>query len=387
MRVLHIGKFYAPFAGGIENFMRDLLPALQTKGVDTAAIVHDHRFGRRSIHKNNKIPIIFRVPSYGNLLYAPVSPEFPLALNQVIRTYKPDILHMHMPNTSVFWAAALPCARHIPWVIHWHSDVVFSDIDRRLSIAYRLYRPFEQYLLKKAALIVATSPPYLATSSPLSAWHDKCEVVPLGLDAERLKAPDSNLNNWAEQVWRRGKTRILSIGRLTYYKGHEVLIRAAAHMPDAHVLIVGQGDRKRYLKQMVAKLDLGERVTLRGFIPESKLQALLATCDCLCLPSIERTEAFGLVILEAMRYAKPVVAGNVAGSGMGWVVQHKQTGLLVQPGDPEDLAHALLVLAKSPDLRKRMAHAAVERFNAVFHIDRVAKEIAVMYQDVLVPKV
>ena len=381
MRVLHIGKFYPPFAGGMENFLGDLLPSLKRLGVDVSALVHNHRDSGRKA-KTTDFPV-YRVPCYGNLLYAPVSPGFPLVLKQVIKKFCPDILHIHTPNTSAFWVMTLSCARRIPWVIHWHADVVLSEIDRRMAVAYRIYRPFEQHLLSRAATIIATSRPYLITSKSLYPWRNKCTVIPLGIDSARLKMPDGNLKNWAERIWGHKKTRVLAIGRLTYYKGHEVLIRAAARAPDLRVLIVGEGDRKRRLDSLLAELGLRERVTLLGFMEEERLQALLASCDCLCLPSVERTEAFGLVLLEAMRYAKPVVASDVPGSGIGWVVKHEETGFLIPPGDSIQLARALEVMAEVPALRGRMGQAAEERFNKIYQIDRVSTEIMGVYEAVL----
>ena len=175
---------------------------------------------------------------------------------------------------------------------------------------------------------------------------------------------------------------MLAIGRLTYYKGYEVLIRAAARAPDLRVLVVGEGDRKRRLDTLIARLGLGERVTLPGFLEEARLHALLASCDCLCLPSVERTEAFGLVLLEAMRYAKPVVASDVPGSGIGWVVKHEETGFLIPPGDSIQLARALGAMAEAPALRERMGQAAEERFNKIYQIDRVSVEIMGVYEAV-----
>jgi rhamnosyl/mannosyltransferase len=368
----------------MENFMGDLLPALERRGVTTAALVHNHEFGRRKCPGRDWEERIDRVPSYGKFLYTPVSPGFPLALTRAVRSFRPHILHLHLPNTSAFWVMAIPAAARIPWVVQWQSDIVKSVFDRRLAFAYNLYRPLEQRLLGRAAAIVSSSLRYLESSEPLSPWRGKCRVVPLGIDGKRLCKPDREHVRWAEEeVWHRGCARILSIGRLTYYKGHEILIQAASRMPDAHVLIVGQGDRKKHLKQRIAELGLGQRVTLQGFVPDHQIRALLSSCDMFCLPSIERTEAFGLVILEAMGYEKPVVAADVEGSGMGWVVRHGETGYLVPPGDPVAMAEALRFLAGNPDLRKRMSRAALERFDADFHIDRVAQEIHAVYGDVL----
>src|SRR5690606_16604154 len=117
------------------------------------------------------------------------------------------------------------------------------------------------------------------------------------------------------------RLRILSVGRLTYYKGHEVLIRAAAALEEAEILTAGRGERRKTLEDLILRLGVGGRVRLFGPASEDELGELLESCHCLCLPSIERTEAFGLVLLEAMRAGRPCVVTDVPGSGMSWVVE------------------------------------------------------------------
>ena len=380
LRVLHIGKFYPPFVGGMENFVGDLLPALERCGITTAALVHGHEFGRRRTYTKDEEKRIFRAPSYGNLLFAPVSPVFPIYLLRIIADFKPHILHMHLPNISAFWAILFSRTRKIPWILQWQSDVIFSKINFRLGAAYR---PFEQYILGKAKQIIVATPPYLSSSAALSKWHRKCRVIPLGLDEKRFEKPGANLLKWAETIWRPGKMRVLSIGRLTYYKGHEILIKAATKLPETHTLIIGKGDLRDRLDNMVRTWGLNERVELVGFVSDEKLTALLATCDVLCLPSIERTEAFGLVLLEAMTFSKPVVVSNVPGSGMAWIVCHEKTGLHVVPGDADDLSAALQLLCDKPEMRKTLGNAGKMRFNEFFRIEQTAERTASLYQEMI----
>lgn len=382
LRILHIGKFFPPATGGIENFLGDLLPALERIGLTTAALVHDDPGASPPTFPQDSVKI-FRVPCYGTLLYAPISPGFPSAVIQTIRSFKPDILHFHVPNTSAFWALPLLCTADLPWVIHWHADVVPSVIDRRMALAYRLYRPVERLFLKRARAVIATSHAYLQTSTALSDFKDKCHIIPLGLDRHRLRPPDESGLRLAENLWGRSSFRILVIGRLTYYKGHDVMLEAAASLPDARILIVGNGERESILKKRIHIQGLADRVSMPGFMPEADLHALLATCDCLCLPSIERTEAFGLVLLEAMRYGKPVVASDIPGSGIGWVVENGITGFLVPPADPVALAESLRMLQSQPLLKTKMGQAASDRFMRLFQIDRIAQEIKLLYHFLL----
>jgi glycosyltransferase involved in cell wall biosynthesis len=393
MRVLHIGKYFPPFAGGMEHFLADLLPALNALGVEAAALVHHERSGWHGARPTTPAdPQVYRVPTYGRLLYAPLSPAFPRWLDRLIGELRPDLLHLHLPNTSAFWALALPSARRLPWVVHWHSDVVASTLDRRLSLAYGLYRPFEQRLLARARLIIATSPDYLDSSPALAPWRKRCAVVPLGLEAVRIPDPDAASRAKAEALWSAvdpssGSAprpwRILAIGRLTYYKGHEVLIRAAAERPEASVLIVGSGDLADALLGSIAALGLTERVQFAGHQPGPILNALLASCDLLCLPSIERTEAFGLVQLEAMRFAKPVVVSDIPGSGTGWVVRQAANGLTVPPGDPAALALAIDRLGHDSELRQRLGHAGAQALKTRFDIVHVADQIVRLYAETL----
>jgi glycosyltransferase involved in cell wall biosynthesis len=382
MRVLHIGKFFPPVTGGIESFLGDLLPALGRGGVTAAALVHDDICQKQGLVCNGKTTI-FRVPCYGTLLYAPVSPAFIFAMRKAIHAFQPDILHFHVPNTSAFWALPLPTARALPWVIHWHADVVPSLIDRRMALAYQLYRPIEKLFLRRAQSIITTSQAYLDTSYALIDFKDKCHIVPLGLDPQRLKQPNDTELRWAETLWGQPGGRILVIGRLTYYKGHEVLLDASVALPDARILIVGNGERESSLQRRIHTLGLSNKVSLLGSLPESNLHALIASCGCLCLPSVERTEAFGMVLLEAMRYGKPVVASDIPGSGIGWVVKSGVTGYLVPPGNPVLLSGSLRKLFDRPELKLRMGRSALKRFLEVFQIDHIAQEVILLYHQIL----
>jgi len=174
LRVLHIGKFYPPVHGGMEVFLADLIDAQRSQVIEAFALVHGTPLA-------DDPPWLVRVPVLAHLVYAPIAPGFRLALAQAIDRFQPQVLHLHMPNNGVFWALTLQAARNIPWLLHWHSDVVFADDHKKLSLAYKIYRPFEVAVLNRVERIVVTSPPYLQASQVLAPWRDKCIVVPLGL--------------------------------------------------------------------------------------------------------------------------------------------------------------------------------------------------------------
>lgn len=377
MRVLHLGKYYPPYRGGIEQFLGDLLPALRRLGIKPAALVHAHA-GAEKIE--NPFPI-WRAPSYGRLLYAPISPLFPAWLDAMICDFRPDLLHFHLPNLSAFWALIVPAARRLPWVVHWHADVVPSRIDFRLCLAYQAYRPLEQALLGRAEKIIATSPPYRNSSLALKPWLSKTVVVPLGLDPTRLGEPDQKSRFWAEQQWgREDWLRLLCVGRLTYYKGHRVLLDALAQLEGVRLLCVGGGELLAQLAAQIRQAGLGEKARLLGEVSEGYRNALLASCDVLVLPAVERTEAFGLVLLEAFVYGKPVIATQVEGSGMAWVVEEGRTGFLVPPGDAVALARQIEFIRQSSSSMRQTGEIGRQRFWQRFHIQACARQLAEIYR-------
>jgi len=386
MRVLHIGKFFPPFAGGMEYFLADLLPALHSQGITVAALVHAHPSVPAAGPQPGQAIPLWRAPCYGRLLYAPISPTFPLWLARAIDDFSPTILHLHLPNTSAFWALAVARARRLPWIIHWHADVVSSQLDRRLALAYQFYRPLERRLLATSQAIIATSPDYLNSSTALRPWQAKCQVIPLGLNPERIPFPAAAALTQAAHRWGNASFKVLAVGRLTYYKGHETLIDAVAGIPKARLIIVGTGERRLRLENLLKTLGLQDRITLTDFLPEAELHALLATGDVLCLPSLERTEAFGMVLLEAMRFQKPVVASDIPGSGVGWVVRQGRHGLLIPPNDPDVLVRALRELAESPQRRAELGQAGRLALQAIFDIKQVAEQMRSVYETVCHPQ-
>jgi len=275
----------------------------------------------------------------------------------------------------------MPAARAIPWIVQWQSDVVPSAIDRRLKTAYGAYRPVEQSLLGKAKRILVASDPYLEQSEPLRNWARKCRVIPLGIDPDRLSWPDTVLLRAAEESWKVGMLKVLAVGRLTYYKGFDVLIRAAQRVPSMAVQIVGDGVLRGALQKEIERSGMEGRVMLRGGLSDPELQALMATCDLLCLPSVERTEAFGIVLLEAMRYGKPLVVSDIPGSGAGWVVRQASCGLLAPPGNADALAERFEQFISRPTLREEMGVKGKEGLHQAFHIRSVARRIIEVYRE------
>ena len=190
---------------------------------------------------------------------------------------------------------------------------------------------------------------------------------------------------FGEQYAQDTRFKVLAIGRLTYYKGFEFLVRAAALVrEDIRVDIVGVGDREDEIKSLIESMGLQKRVHLQGRLDDVQLHAMLSSCQCVCLPSIERTEAFGMVLLEAMLHGKPSVISDVPGSGMGWIVEHGGTGIKVPPANVEELARALAWLRDHPQDGLEMGQRGRERFDREFSIERSAEGLIQVYRQITV---
>jgi glycosyltransferase involved in cell wall biosynthesis len=321
-------------------------------------------------------PWLHRCAVWFRLVFAPISPSFPFRLAQVIARHSPDVLHLHMPNPSVFWALLLPSARRLPWVVHWQSDVEPSQYRLSLRLAYPIYRIFERAVLDRADAIVATSPPYRDTSRTLAPWLHKCHMVPNGLDPARLPPVDAAQG---ASDWPATGLRALAVGRLTYYKGFETLVQAALAAPGVQLVIVGEGEERRRLERILDDAGRPERIRLAGQLDDEALCRLMASCDVLCLPSRERTESFGIVLLEAMRYGKALLVSDLAGSGFTWVARRGLNAEHAATEDTRDWTWALEKLAADPARREALGRAGEERFRREFTIGRIAEAIDRVY--------
>ena len=371
LRVLHVGKYLPPHPGGMERFLDDLIRAQAEQGLAPAAVFHRMRGGTGS---QLQVPL-YPVPVLGETMFVPLSPGFPAALARAIREHRPHLLHLHVPNLSAFSALALPAARRLPWVLQWQADVPRDMPHAGVRALRRLYGLPERALLRRSRAVVLSTPHYLESSSVLQDFRARCRVIPLGMPDTALppsrRPPDDR------------HLRVLAVGRLTYYKGFEVLLRALARVPQAELDLIGGGEGEAGLRALAVELGLGERLRLLGRVDDAALAQAYADCDVFCLPSLDRAESFGLVLLEAMRASRAVVASRITGSGVNHVVSEGETALQVPPGDVEALTAALARLAAEPALRERLGAAGRRRFEREFDIRRCAEQLETLYREVL----
>jgi rhamnosyl/mannosyltransferase len=368
MRVLQLAKFYPPECGGIETIVRELSEGLNRAGWPTDVLcAHRHR---HSLEENVGDYRVVRAGSYGTFQSTSISPALMAWARRLLPTY--DIVHVHMPNplaALALWRAQ-PKARVI---VHWHSDVV------RQRLALKLYEPLQQWLLKRADAVIVTSQGYADASTALRPWRDKLAVVPLGI-GDNLPRTDPDRVAALRAAWSNRKI-IFALGRMAPYKGFDVLIEAAARLPDDFVVVVGgSGPCLRRHRAHVARLALGEKVHFVGPISNDDLSTYHQAADVFCMPSLTRAEAFGVAQLEAMSAGRPVVCSAIEGSGLPWVNQDGVTGLTVTPGSAPELADALRRILAEPAWAAHLGAGARQRFLTFFTGAAMVKATVALYE-------
>ena len=364
MKIVHVYKdFYPPILGGMERHIA-LMCRFQRQWAEVEALVCSRSLGTRTVDRDGTR--VTEVGEWGRFQSAPVSPMFPWHMHRL----RADVVVVHVPNPTaeLGWLMARPQGR---LVVRYHSDVV------RQAGAMKLYRPFLMKFLRKAAMILPTSVPYLDTSTVLQEVRERCRVVPLGILAEEFQHPDEARVAALRAEY--GPDFVLFSGMHRYYKGLPNLVRAAKTIR-SRVVIAGDGPERAGCEALAAQL--GVDVIFPGALSHDELVAHLHACALFAFPSVARSEAFGISIMEAHACGKPVVATRL-GTGVEFINEDGLTGLNVMPGNPEALAEAVNSLLADPVRRSRMGEYARRRIETEFHAETVARREFDLYQEAM----
>jgi glycosyltransferase involved in cell wall biosynthesis len=370
--IVHFGKSYFPDTGGIESVTISLARGAASHGHSVSVVC----FGGNSWSSEELIDNVFIIRTPKSLIVSsqPIGYEY---FTACIRTAKnADIVHLHVPN-MLGALCSLFIAKKTRLLVHWHADVLNKGILRKML------RPLESAFLNRADCIVATSLSYEEASKTLANFRNKITIVPIGVPDAKHCGADSRLPTALEKKIK-GKKIILAVGRLVPYKGFSVLIDAANYLAtDALVVIVGDGPLKQNLNHAIETTRANNHVVLAGRLSDEVLHTLYERATLFCLPSINRAEAFGVVLLEAMSYGLPVVATDIQGSGVPWVNKHGISGFNVPVEDPVALADACNRILVSPELRDTLSEGARKRFATEFTEEVSIKRMMDVYDQML----
>ncbi|MCE5192113.1 MAG: glycosyltransferase [Actinomycetia bacterium] len=371
MRVTMVNKYYPPHLGGIEYHVRDLANALAARGHGVRAIVANE--GPRTLTETLDGVEVTRLGRTFSISSAPVAFGMPRALRaEATRAEPADVLHLHSPYPwgELSWLRARPA---LPCVLTYHSDIV------RQRLMLKGYAPFLRRVLDRVDLIIATSPDMVEHSEFLRPRAQKCRVVPFGIDVDAFSATPAVEARAAEIRSAHTRPIVLFVGRFVYYKGAEVLVRAMADV-DADLVMLGSGPLEAGLCALAGELGITQRITILPPQPHGELVAWYHAAHVFCLPSVARSEAFGLVQLEAHASGTPVVSTCLT-TGVPYANADGVTGLTVEPGDAAALAGALRTLTHDVALRERLGQQARERVRAAFTIDRMVDDTLAVYAE------
>ena len=363
LRVLHVGKFYAPYKGGMETHLRTLCERMVDR-IDVEVVVAN-TVRSRVREVIDGVPIT-RLGTLVNLGAAPYTP----GLSRHIRSANADIVHLHWPHPTAV-LSYLRSGERSRLVITYHSDIV------RQRVLGAAFRPILHTAMARASAIICTSPNYIETSSVLQRHRDRCVVLPFGIDVARLaEAAPAAVAEVRRQF---GPRIVVAIGRLVGYKGFEYLVRAMAHV-SARLVLIGNGPLRDSLGRLATECGTADAIS---FLPHvDDIAPYLHAADVFALPSIARSEAFGLVQLEAMAAGIPVVNTNLP-SGVPYVSPHEVSGLTVPPRDPRALASAIQTLLDDADMRRRYGAAGRARVSSHFSVEGMSAETLNLYDAVM----
>ena len=362
MKVLQLGKFY-PLPGGVEKVVFSLTEGLSARGIpcDMLCASADKMPDWQQIVIND-CGRVFVAPTRLKAASTTIAPAMIGWLRRHAADY--DLVHIHHPDPMAALALRLSGFRGRV-ILHWHSDI----LSQKTLLLF--YKPLQNWLIRRAEKVVGTTPVYVQQSPHLVRAQSKCTAIPIGIEAlhpdpARTAAIRSRFSD---------KKLILSIGRLVPYKGFPYLIEAMSLLPDDYQLVIGgNGPLKESLQTLIQEKGLQERVTLAGFIPDEDLADWFGACDCFVLSSILKTEAFGIVQIEAMSCGKPVVATQIPQSGVSWVNEDGVSGRNVMPGCPEKYAEAIRQVTAAPARYGQQARIRFERlFSRANMIDKTIR--------------
>lgn len=406
MKILQLGKFY-PVLGGVEKVMFDLTVGLSEEGLSEAGLsetglsetglskegLSEAGLSKEGLSEEGvecdmmcagsdgrRRTEVIRLNPHGRILChrtlieaakTTIAPSMVTRLRRIAKDY--DIIHIHHPDPMAAMALRLSGYKG-KVVLHWHSDILSQ------KALLRFYLPIQNWLIKRADTIVGTTPVYLAESPYLQGVQEKCRCIPIGIEPVISdSAREQEIRNEYS-----GRRIIFSLGRLVEYKGYRYLIEAAKYLDDSFMILIGGGGPLREsLQREIDELGVGRRVKLLGKVPQEDLASYYGACELFCMSSVMKTEAFGIVQIEAMSAGRPVIATKIPESGVSWVNEDGVSGINVEPCDSKAIAEAIRTITDNEATWKKFSAGAAKRFAENFTKEKMISRCLNIYAETL----
>ena len=371
LKILQVNKLYYPHTGGIEKVVKQISEGLSQKYDIKVLCCELKRKGKLEIINGIKV---YKAGSFGRLFSLPISISFIFYFKKLSRNS--DIIHLHMPFPLGDIAYLLSNYKG-KLVIWWHSDIIRQ---KRLLL---LYNPIMKKILDKADVIIVSSYKNIIYSPHLQNYKRKCVVIPFGINQLwEKKSEEYMLKSKSNLKSKNSNTTFLFVGRLVYYKGCDILINAFKYIENCNLIIVGNGPLKNKIKHEILQNNLQNKVHLYSNISDENLHEFFQKSDVFVFPSTERSEAFGLVQLEAMSYGLPVINTNLS-TGVPTVSIDGVTGITIEPHNVVQLIEALEWMKNHPNERKILGENARKHIKKFYQEKVMIERIEKIYNSLI----
>jgi len=368
MKVLHISKYYYPYIGGVENVCKLLV---ENSEKYECAVLCFNSSNKGVVEKVNNI-LVYRVGAKITISKQALSLSYFPMMKKALNEFKPDIIHLHCANPYPAIVLLTMIPKDVKLVVHWHMDII------KQKYLYYLIQPFERALLKRANMILVTSPNYLNESKPLHDFKNKTYVFPNVINESLLQLTDGDQKKIQELKNKyKNKKIIFFIGRHIQYKGLGYLIEAEKHVKSDCVFVIGgTGPLTNDLKSSCHS----KRVYFVGRLTNEELKIYHYAAYIFAFPSITKNEAFGLALVEAMYCGTPAITFTIPGSGVNWVGLNNETCLEVKNRDSIAYADAIDKLINDEILWKKLSINSIKRTKENFISKGLPEKINKLYE-------
>ncbi len=341
--------------GGIPEAIASLAKGMSPRHESSVLVARSRGWGRQ--YTFDGIPVE-AVSSFGTVFSSPVSPSFPFVLADHSR--KADLVAFHHPFPLNDIGATFGFSSRTALVVHWHAEIV-----RQRSLT-GLVAPFIRRTLARAQRIIVSHPSLLSGSLLLAGHHEKCAIIPYGIDVSYWNELDIAQRRRVEELRSRYPRLVIATGRLVPYKGFRVLIEALRQI-DATAIIVGAGPLRDDLLREARQFGVDRKIILAGQLSRDDLKVHLHAARLYALPSVGFEEAFGIVQLEAMAAGLPIV-NTALPTGVPHVARQGLEALTVTPNDAAALGEAISRLLADQELARRFGAAGRARARAEYDL-------------------
>lgn len=364
MHILQCYKTARPLTmGGVEQVMHHIASGLVERGHQSTILAFSNQKEVQEIDYNGYRVIV--APATKEIASMPLSWKgFGIFKELCLEA---DIVHYHYPF-PLMDLMHLIYPHNKPCVMTYHSDIV------KQKHLLKIYKPLQQYLLKRMNRIVATSPNYIKSSEVLKKFSSKVSCIPLGMeDKKNQMISQEKLYDWKEKL---PKRFLLFIGVFRYYKGLQYLFESLEGL-DYPLVLIGDGPEKENLLALEKKLKL-KNIIFLGSLDDEDKYAVLSLSHGVILPSQLRSEAFGLSLLEGAMFEKPLISCEIQ-TGTSFINQDELTGWVVNPKVHHSLRKALIAWEQETEKSQEFGKNARNRFLDLFQASKMVDAYMKLY--------